>query len=115
MNKDDGGGGALASAELVKEAEANASCTRKTQTLINEDRPFVSFLCVQFGNEDDDDILAAMMDEKSRRLDAIPSRLIVALQMAGESLERKEQDGGGRGRGGGGGEEERRGGSLGDG
>ena len=104
-NNDDGGGGALALAELAKEVEANASCARKTQTLMDEDRSFVSSLCMKFGDKDNEDFLAAMMDKISRRLDAMPSQLIVALQMAGESLEWKEQDGGGRG--GGVGEEER--------
>ena len=43
------------------------------------------------------------MDEISRRLGAMPLRLIVVLQMMGELLEWLEQDGGGRGGGGGGG------------
>jgi hypothetical protein len=64
---------------------------------------------MKFGEKEDKDILAAMMDDISRRLDAMPLQLIVALQMGGESLEWKEQDGGGRGEGGGG-EEERWGG-----
>ena len=77
MNMDAGGDGVLASAELVKEAEANASYACKTQTLTDEDRSFVSSLWVQFGDEDDEDISAAMMDKISRRLEAMQSRLIV--------------------------------------
>ena len=46
----------MASAELAKEAEMNASCARETQTLTVKDRSFVFLLCVQFGDEDDDDI-----------------------------------------------------------
>jgi hypothetical protein len=61
---------------------------------------------MKFGEKEDKDILAAMMDDISRRLDAMPLQLIVALQMGGESLEWKEQDGGGRGEGGGGEEEQ---------
>lgn len=45
-------------AELAEEAEANASCVRKTKTLTDEDRSFMSSLCVQFGDKDDEDILA---------------------------------------------------------
>jgi hypothetical protein len=56
---------------------------------------------VQFGDKDDEDILAAMMDKISRRLEAMQSRLIVALQMAGDLLKLKEQDRGERGGGGG--------------
>ena len=57
-NDDDGGDGALVLAELAEEAEANASCVRKTKTLTDEDRSFMSSLCVQFGDKDDEDILA---------------------------------------------------------
>jgi len=70
-NDDDGGDGALVLAELAKEAEANTSCAREIQTLTDEDRSFVSSLCVQFSNEDDEDISASMMDKISRRLDAM--------------------------------------------
>ena len=101
MNMDAGGDGVLASAELVKEAEANASYACKTQTLTDEDRSFVSSLWVQFGDEDDEDISTAMMDKISRRLEAMQSRLIVALQMAGDLLKLKEQYRGERGGGGG--------------
>ena len=56
----------------------------------------MSSLCMKFGEKEDKDISAAMMDDISRRLDAMPLQLIVVLQMGGESLEWKEQDGGGR-------------------
>jgi hypothetical protein len=59
---------------------------------MDDDRSFVSSLCIQFGNEDNEDISAAMMDEISRRLDAMPLQLIVVLQMVGELLEWLEQD-----------------------
>jgi hypothetical protein len=100
-NNDDGVGGALVLAELAKEAEENASCAHITQTLTDEDRSFVLSLCVQFSDKDDKDISTAMMGKISRRLDAMPLRLIMVLLMVGESLEWLEQDGGGRGGGGG--------------
>ena len=101
-NDDDGGGGASASSASAKQVEANASRARETPTLTDEDRSFVSSLCAQFGDDDagdvDEDVSTEMMDEISRRLDAMPPRLLVALQMAGESLEwKEEQDGGGGG------------------
>jgi hypothetical protein len=55
-------------------------------------RSFVLSLCIRLGDKDDEDISAAMMDKISRRLDAMPSRLIVVLQMVGELLEWLEQD-----------------------
>ena len=101
-NDDAGDGGASASSASAKEVEANASRARETPTLTDEDRSFVSSLCAQFGDDDagdvDEDVSTEMMDEISRRLDAMPPRLLVALQMAGESLEwKEEQDGGGGG------------------
>ena len=101
-NDDAGDGGASASSASAKEVEANASRARETPTLTDEDRSFVSSLCAQFGDDDagdvDEDVSTEMMDEISWRLDAMPPRLLVALQMAGESLEwKEEQDGGGGG------------------
>ena len=95
------------------EIEARASRTREVPRLTSEDRSLVSRIHAEFVNSDDE---TAMEAEISKRLETMSPRLLVALQMAGESLEWREEvegeeedddcdddddGGGGGGRGGG--------------
>ncbi len=48
-------------------------------------------LCIQLGDEEDEDISAAMMDKISRRLDAMPSDGGGVARVVGAGLRRKRR------------------------
>jgi hypothetical protein len=82
-----------------REIESRASRSRETPTLSFEDRSLVSSLIDEFGTDENYDenggVSTMLVDEISRRLDGMSPRLLVALQMAGETREWKgeEEDG----------------------
>jgi hypothetical protein len=74
-----------------REIESWAYRSRQTPTLSFEDRSLVSSLIDEFGinenGEENDGVSTMLEEELSRRLDGMSSRLLVALQMAGETRE----------------------------